>query len=216
MLNKCHSHKQRVSGKARVMNHLKSKIVLLLFGLAVLTALFPACTSDRPVGPGSTTNFAPQNCSGVLGNNTIESTSPGPADVLFVFVVPGSNTTMTSLSVYTTGSVPVTYEAGVYSNAVTTSGSLPGTLLVETGLQTVSAPATMWNTAALSHNINLAAGVTYWLAFQSSGYMYGPTGSGAAFGYQTAGAFGSLPATFSGSVQSSPTFAFSIYGTTCP
>jgi hypothetical protein len=147
-----------------------------------------------------------------LGNGAIESTNPGPADIVFVSVVPNSPTTLYQLVVYTVSSAASTYEAGIYAD----NSGTPGNLLAETGPQTLSAPATQWNTASLKSYVNLSGSVTYWLAFQATGYQYGPSGSGARFGYQPAVTFGALPSSFTGSMQTSPTYAFSIYGTICP
>jgi hypothetical protein len=195
------------------MNRVRTGFLSALLISFSIAFLLPACNqNDRPLSPGTVFAPTPVPCSGVLGNNAVESVNPGPPDLVFVFVVPGSNTTLSSLSIYTTASTSVTYEAGIYSDNL----GAPANLLVETGPQTVSAPATMWNNASLTHPINLSASVTYWLAFQSTGYLFGPTGSGAAFGYQPVNVYGSLPSIFSGVVQSSTTFAFSIYGTTCP
>lgn len=180
--------------------------------LLIFVLVLQACNGKSPAAPGQISNYTPSNCDGVLGNNAIETTNPGPPDLVFVFVVPGSNTTLTKLSVYTVASAAVMYEAGIYSN----NSGVPGGLLDETGPQTISGPATQWNTASLKSNINLASGVTYWLAFQATNYQYGPSGSGSLFGYQPVSAYGALPANFSGTTQVSPTYAFSIYGTTCP
>ncbi len=184
-----------------------------LFLLAWSGFILPACENKNPpVVPGTPLVNTPVPCAGVLGNNAAVTTNPGPPDLVFVLAVPVTNTTLLSLSVYTTGSSPVTYEAGIYSD----NAGVPLNLLEETGPQTLSAPATQWNSASLIHPLNLSGGVTYWLAFQATGYKYGASGTGAAFGYQPISSFGTLPGAFSGTVQSSPIFAFSIYGTICP
>ncbi|HJT23863.1 MAG TPA: hypothetical protein VJ873_04765 [bacterium] len=180
-------------------------------GVMSVVLSLPACDSvDRPVAPGSVSKTQP--CV-TLGNTAIESTNPGPPDMVFVPVVPSSSTTLYLLSVYTVASAASTFEAGVYSN----NSGAPGNLLSETGPKTLSAPATQWNTALLKGYVALSGGVTYWLAFQATGYQYGPSGSGATFAYQAAASYGTLPGSFTGTVQSSPTYAFSIYGTaSCP
>lgn len=188
-----------------------SWITLSLAGSLILAALvLPACDSaNRPLTPG----YISQNKPCVtLGNTAIESTNPGPLDLVFVSMVPSAGTTLETISVYTVASASSTFEAGIYSD----NSGAPGSLLGETGPQTLSAPATQWNMAPLKSDVDLSAGVTYWLAFQATGYMYGPSGSGSTFGFQPISSFGTLPSSFSGSMQSSPTYAFSIYGTACP
>ncbi|HTC20179.1 MAG TPA: hypothetical protein VK859_04980, partial [bacterium] len=147
------------------MAYLKSKRVLLPPGLLLVAMVFSACNnSDRPVAPGSNPSYVPQNnCTGVLGNNTVGNQTTTSNDLFFYPQAPVTNTTLVSLSIYTASTVPVTFEAGIYSN---NTGS-PLSLLIETGPQTVSGPATMWNTVSLVHPLSLSAGVTYWLAYQS-------------------------------------------------
>lgn len=188
-----------------------SWIALSLVGFFTLAVLvLPACDSvNRPVAPGVISQIKP--CV-TFGNTAIESTNPGPLDLVFVSMVPNASITLETISVYTVASGASTFEAGVYSD----NSGAPGSLLGETGSQTLSAPATQWNMASLKSYLSLSAGVTYWLAFQATGYMYGPSGSGSTFGFQPISSFGTLPSSFSGSMQSSPTYAFSIYGTACP
>jgi hypothetical protein len=189
------------------MNRLRF-IAPRLLGMVVVAAIvLPACNSTSPVIPGQVTTFTPSNCNGVFGHNTVEVSSSAPNDLWFDPFVAGSNTTLISLSVYAASANPVTFEAGVYSNSV----SQPGNLMVETGPQT-SGPATQWITASLQHNLNLSMGVTYWLALQSTSFRY--VGATTSYAYQSAGAYGTLAANFSGTLSSG--YVFSIYGTTCP
>jgi|SRR5580658_498862 hypothetical protein len=196
------------------MAYLKSKRILLPLGLLLVALVFSACNnSDRPVAPGSNPSYVPQNnCTGVLGNNTVGNQTTTSNDLFFYPQAPVTNTTLVSLSIYTASTVPVTFEAGIYSN---NTGS-PLSLLIETGPQTVSGPATMWNTVSLVHPLSLSAGVTYWLAYQSGPSNAVPDQYSAPvpYCYQPAGAFGSLPPNFTGTVTSG--FTFSVYGTTCP
>ncbi len=114
------------------MAYLKSKKVLTAMFLLFVAVIFSACNnSDRPVGPGTSSNFVLQDCNGVFGNNIAEPTSTTANDLWFNPFSPNSNTTLVSLSVYTasSSSVPVTYEAGVYSDNF---GS-PGNLFVRDG-----------------------------------------------------------------------------------
>jgi len=189
-------------------------IPLSLMGIITLAVLaLPACNSiDRPVAPGQVSNSAPSNCNGVLGDNTIEPQVAAVSDLWFDPIVPTSNTYLESIALYigSSTSTPVTYEAGIYSNNATG----PSALLEETGIQTMNGPATLWNITSLKNSVSLSAGVTYWLAFQVSndGYRYNTATT--AYSYQPAGAFGSLPANFSGTNSSG--FVLSIYGVTCP
>lgn len=176
-----------------------------LLVMAVIAAIIlPACNSTPPVLPGTVTDFHP--C-GTFGHNTAEVTSTAVADLWFNPFVAGSNTNLSVLSVYFASSSPITFEAGVYSN----SSTQPGNLLAETG-PVYSGPATEWITAALKQNVPLSNGVTYWLAYQSTLSQY--ASASIPYAYQSAGAYGTLPASFSGIVGSG--YVFSIYGTTCP
>jgi hypothetical protein len=195
------------------MAYLKSKRVLLPVGLFLAALVLSACNnSDRPVAPGSSPSFVQQNCTGVLGNNTVGNATTPNNELFFYPQVPVSNTTLISLSIYTVSTGSVTFEAGIYSNNTTS----PLSLLDETGPQTISGPATMWNTVSLVHPLSLSAGVTYWLAYQSSPANSVPDQyiASVPYCYQAAGAFGSLAPNFTGSVTSG--YTFSVYGTTCP
>ncbi len=189
-------------------------ISLSLFGIFALALLaLPACDStDHPVAPGQEARSAPSApCSGVFGNNTVGTAFTGVTDLFFYPVVSAAVSTLTQISVYTSSTSAVTYEAGVYSN----NGTQPWNLLAETGPQTVSAPATLWNTATLDHAIALSAGVTYWLAYEATPANSARDNSAViAYCYQPQGAFGTLAPSFTGTVSSG--FIFSVYGITCP
>jgi hypothetical protein len=124
--------------------------------LLILVLVLQACNGKSPAAPGQISNYTPSNCTGIFGHNTAEASSAGPNDLWFNPFVAGSNSTLTSLSVYTVSASPITFEAGIYSNSV----NQPGSLLTETGPVT-SGPATQWNTASLQHGLALSSGVTY-------------------------------------------------------
>lgn len=184
-------------------------IILCLLGIVATAVIaLPACDSKPPVAPGTITNSQP--CV-TLGNNTVGLSTTTAMDLFLYPVVPSSSATLYTLSVYTASTGAVTFEAGIYSD----NTNKPGSLLAETGPQTLSAPATLWNTAALKSYINLSGGVTYWLAYEASPANSVPDNSAViAYCYQPQGAFGALASSFTGTVSTG--YTFSVYGTTCP
>ena len=199
-------------------------MILGLFAALFAGFIISACNSNPPVIAAknvggtlptftSTSTSTSTPCSGVFGNNTVGNATTSSTDLFYYPVVPGSATTLTILSTYTASAGAVTFESGIYSN---NAGS-PGSLLAETGSQTVSAAATLWNTVPLNHSVNLSSGVTYWLAYQANPATSVPDQNVGvvAYAYQPAGAFGSLSANFTGGTLSSG-YIFSLYGTTCP
>ncbi len=200
-----------------------SLIALSLVGVVALAVLaLPACNSNPPVAPGNVSNFQPSPptatptpcASGsIFGNNTIGASNTANNDLFFYPQVASSTTTLEKLSIYTTSAGAVTFEAGVYSN----NAGQPGSLLAETGPQTITAAATVWTTVFLQSYVSLSAGVTYWLAYPASPAASARDNTATiAYCYQPAGVFGALAPSFSNTGNVSSGYTFSVYGTTCP
>lgn len=190
-------------------------LVLSFVGLGLAAGLIlPACNSIQPASPRQeTSSTSSSGCNGVFGNNsaaTIIGTIYG--SYIFFYPIPvTSSKTLVGLSLYSTSTVPVTYEMGIYAD---TSGA-PSTLLMQTGQQT-SGPVTGWNTVTLPLDLPLSSGKTYWLALHSNNFQYQASTTSAPYALQPGiSTYGSMPPVATPTPGTS-NILFSAYGTTCP